>query len=157
MTRTPLRPLARILAARRDGENPDSIERENLRQRHEEARDGARARAEGRLLILSVFFLCAFFLVGIKMSALAASDPAEPKIAATGAQIIAARGARRAASASDFRSASVAGASPRSTRTSRPPSIRRWTAATAVAGSRIRSPGATFTEAWGSGSRQRVA
>jgi len=91
MTRTPLRPLARILAARRQGENPDAIERENLAQRHEEARDGARARAEGRLLILSVFFLCAFFLVGLKMSALAASDPAEPKIAATSAQIIAAR------------------------------------------------------------------
>ena len=91
MTRTPLRPLARILAARREGENPDVIERENLRQRHEEARDGARARAEGRLLIISVFFLCAFFLVALKMSALAASEPAEPKIAATGAQIIAAR------------------------------------------------------------------
>ena len=35
MTRTPLRPLARILAARRDGENPDAIERENLDARHE--------------------------------------------------------------------------------------------------------------------------
>ena len=64
MTRTPLRPLARILAARRDGENPDSIERENLRQRHEAARDNARARAEGRLLVLGIFFLCAFVLVG---------------------------------------------------------------------------------------------
>ena len=64
-------------AARREGENPDVIERENLRQRHEEARDGARARAEGRLLIISVFFLCAFFLVALKMSALAASEPAE--------------------------------------------------------------------------------
>ena len=91
MTRTPLRPLARILAARRDGENPDTIERENLAQRHEEARDGARARAEGRLLILGVFFLCAFFLVGLKMSLLAASDPAEPRVAASGAQIVAAR------------------------------------------------------------------
>ncbi|MEM9971706.1 MAG: penicillin-binding protein 2, partial [Pseudomonadota bacterium] len=91
MKRTPLRPLARILAARRQGENPDAIERENLRQRHEEARDDQRARAEGRLLILGVFFLCAFFLVGVRMSVLAASDPTEPKIAATSAQIIAAR------------------------------------------------------------------
>lgn len=91
MTRTPLRPLARILAARRDGENPDAIERENLRQRHEDARDGDRARAEGRLLILGVFFLCAFSMVALKMSLLAGSDPAEPKIAASGAQIVAAR------------------------------------------------------------------
>ena len=30
MTRTPLRPLARILDARAKGENPDTIERENL-------------------------------------------------------------------------------------------------------------------------------
>ena len=50
MTRTPLRPLARILAARRDGENPDAIERENLNARHEAERDASRERAEGRLL-----------------------------------------------------------------------------------------------------------
>ena len=31
MIRTPLRPLARILEARESGENPDAIERENLR------------------------------------------------------------------------------------------------------------------------------
>ena len=91
MTRTPLRPLPRILAARHDGENPDAIERENLARRHEEARDGARVRAEGRLLILGVFFLCAFFLVGLKMSVLAGSNPTEPRVAATSAQIVAAR------------------------------------------------------------------
>ncbi|MEK6216656.1 MAG: penicillin-binding transpeptidase domain-containing protein, partial [Boseongicola sp.] len=91
MTRTPLRPLARVLAARREGENPDSIERENLARRHDEARDGARVRAEGRLLILGVFFLCAFFLVGLKMSVLAASNPTEPRAAATSSQIVAAR------------------------------------------------------------------
>ncbi|MGI9394490.1 MAG: peptidoglycan D,D-transpeptidase FtsI family protein [Boseongicola sp.] len=91
MIRTPLRPLARVLAARQDGENPDAIERENLAKRHEEARDGARVRAEGRLLILGVFFLCAFFLVGLKMSVLAASNPTEPRVAATSAQIVAAR------------------------------------------------------------------
>ena len=33
MIRTPLRPLARILSARAKGENPDAIERENLRDR----------------------------------------------------------------------------------------------------------------------------
>lgn len=91
MTRTPLRPLARILAARRAGENPDAIERENLAARHEADRDAARQRAEGRLLVLGVVFLCAFFMVGVKMFALAASDPAEPRAAASGAQIVAAR------------------------------------------------------------------
>jgi cell division protein FtsI (penicillin-binding protein 3) len=44
MIRTPLRPLARILAARRKGENPDAIERENVRLRHEQMRDESRAR-----------------------------------------------------------------------------------------------------------------
>ncbi|NNE87498.1 MAG: penicillin-binding protein 2 [Silicimonas sp.] len=91
MTRAPLRPLARILAARRDGENPDAIERENLEARHESTRDEDRQRAEGRLLVLGVVFLCAFCMVGLKMSFIAASDPAEPRAAASGAQIVAAR------------------------------------------------------------------
>ncbi|MEO1536379.1 MAG: penicillin-binding protein 2 [Pseudomonadota bacterium] len=91
MTRTPLRPLARILAARRDGENPDAIERANLAERHEAVRDAQRQRAEGRLLVLGVAFLCAFAMVSLRMGALAASDPVEPKSAASGAQIVAAR------------------------------------------------------------------
>ncbi len=91
MTRTPLRPLASILAARRDGENPDAIERANLAARHEADRDAQRQRAEGRLLVLGVAFLCAFAMVGVRMGALAASDPVEPKSAASGAQIVAAR------------------------------------------------------------------
>ena len=63
MIRTPLRPLARILEARASGENPDAIERENLRIRHEQMRDASRGRAEGRLLILSVIFFCAFGVI----------------------------------------------------------------------------------------------
>ena len=38
MIRTPLRPLAQILEARRLGENPDAIEKENIRKRHEDMR-----------------------------------------------------------------------------------------------------------------------
>ncbi|MDA8585654.1 penicillin-binding protein 2 [Rhodobacteraceae bacterium] len=91
MIRTPLRPLARILAARRDGENPDSIERENLAARHEADRDTQRERAEGRLLVLGIVFLCAFSMVGLKMSVMAGSDPVEPQSAASGAQIVAGR------------------------------------------------------------------
>ncbi|MCT4559550.1 MAG: penicillin-binding protein 2 [Pelagimonas sp.] len=91
MTRTPLRPLARILEARENGENPDVIERENRRQRHEQMRDQSRLRAEGRLLVLAVMFFGAFAVIGARMGALSASEPQEPRAASTGASIIASR------------------------------------------------------------------
>ncbi|NKB27090.1 MAG: penicillin-binding protein 2 [Rhodobacteraceae bacterium] len=91
MTRTPLRPLPRILEARRKGENPDAIERENLAQRHEELRDGHRMRAEGRLLVLGVFFFVAFSVVGARMGLMAASEAHEPRAQAAGAAIVATR------------------------------------------------------------------
>jgi len=86
--RRPLRPLARILKARAAGENTDAIERENLRLRHEDLRDKARARAEGRLLVMGLMFFCAFALIGGRMGALANSEPEEPRAAATGSPII---------------------------------------------------------------------
>lgn len=91
MIRTPLRPLARILKARDTGENPDAIERENIRARHEIMRDKSRMRAEGRLLVLGVFFACAFAVIGVRMGTLAASEPHEPRAATTGASITASR------------------------------------------------------------------
>ena len=91
MTRTPLRPLARILEARAKGENPDVIERENIRLRHEEMRDRARSRAEGRLLVLALFFVCAFGTIGVRMGVLASTEPAEPRAAASGVPIVASR------------------------------------------------------------------
>ncbi|HEX9859156.1 MAG TPA: penicillin-binding protein 2 [Paracoccaceae bacterium] len=91
MTRTPLRPLARILSARAAGENPDCIERENLRQRHEALRDRAKARAEGRLLILGLAFFMAFSVIGARMGLLAASEPHEPRTASSGTEILAQR------------------------------------------------------------------
>lgn len=91
MTRTPLRPLARILSARAAGENPDSIERENLRARHEVMREKSRKRAEGRLLLLGLSFFMAFTVVGARMGLLAASEPMEPRSAAPGAAILAQR------------------------------------------------------------------
>jgi len=91
MIRTPLRPLARILQARARGENPDVIERENIRQRQEEMGDRARRRAEGRLLVLGFFFFCAFAVIGGRMGVLANSDPAEPRASAEGARIAAER------------------------------------------------------------------
>ncbi|MFG6079294.1 peptidoglycan D,D-transpeptidase FtsI family protein [Paracoccus litorisediminis] len=91
MIRTPLRPLARILRARETGENPDAIEAENLAQRHAVIQDGARNRAQGRLFIMAMAFVAAFATVGIRMGAMAASQPSEPRAQATGAQIISQR------------------------------------------------------------------
>ena len=62
--RRPLRPLARILRARDTGENPQDIERANLAARREVMHDRARARAEGRLLILGLMFFVAFGTIG---------------------------------------------------------------------------------------------
>jgi cell division protein FtsI (penicillin-binding protein 3) len=91
MIRTPLRPLARILSARARGENPDSIERENIRLRQEKTRDRARARSEGRLLLLGIAFAMAFTVIGGRMALLAATEPTEPRSANSGAQILTGR------------------------------------------------------------------
>jgi cell division protein FtsI (penicillin-binding protein 3) len=91
MTRIPLRPLARILSARARGENPDTIERENIRLRQEVQRDRDRARAQGRLLILCAAFVVAFAMIGARMGVLAASVPQEPRTATSGTPINAGR------------------------------------------------------------------
>lgn len=88
MTRTPLRPLARILEARASGQNPDVIEKENIRARHEVMRDGSRRMAEGRLLLLGVAFAAAFGAVGLRMGALASSEPMEPRSSTSTASIL---------------------------------------------------------------------
>ncbi|MCV2876578.1 penicillin-binding protein 2 [Rhodobacteraceae bacterium XHP0102] len=76
--RVPLRPLSRVIEARQKGESPDYIERENLRQRHEAERDKLRLRAEGRILVVALCFLLGFGAIGVRMGALAASEPQEP-------------------------------------------------------------------------------
>jgi cell division protein FtsI (penicillin-binding protein 3) len=91
MTRTPLRPLARILDARTKGENPDTIERENLRLRHEAMRDKARGRAQLRLVFLALSFFSAFTVIGARMGTLAATEPVEPRTAQAGLEITAGR------------------------------------------------------------------
>jgi cell division protein FtsI (penicillin-binding protein 3) len=90
-TRSPLRPLARIIPARERGENPDLIERANRARRREAQRDRLRRRAEGRLVVLGLFFVLAFGLVAVRMGALATSDPAEPRAAAGGSGLTSAR------------------------------------------------------------------
>ncbi len=88
MIRTPLRPLARILKARDQGENPDRIEAENRRLRHEQMQDRARQRAEGRLLVLAGMFFLAFCTIGLRMGVLAGTVPEEPTAQARGNPII---------------------------------------------------------------------
>ena len=91
MIRTPLRPLARILRARERGENPDEIEAENRRRRHDAIQDKARRRAEGRLILMSTCFVLAFVTVGVRMGALASTEPTEPRAEAMSSQIISQR------------------------------------------------------------------
>ncbi|NBR91726.1 MAG: penicillin-binding protein 2, partial [Rhodobacteraceae bacterium] len=64
---------------------------ENLRLRHEELRDHARRRAEGRLLVLGLVFLCAYSVIGARMAHVAATEPAEPRTAQVRAPIVAQR------------------------------------------------------------------
>lgn len=91
MIRTPLRPLARILRARERGENPDEIEAENRQRRHDAIQDRARRRAEGRLVLMASCFVLAFGTVGVRMGALASSQPSEPRAQVLSAQIISQR------------------------------------------------------------------
>lgn len=89
--RTPLRPLARILHARETGANPDLIERENIRRRHESLRDEWRTMAEQRLLLAAMCCLLLFGFVGIRMWAIASEPVAEPVAAVTDGRIDATR------------------------------------------------------------------
>jgi len=75
--RIPLRPLARILDAREQGENPQLIERENLRLRTEQARDTGRKRAEWRLIFLAAVFFAGYGVIGARMGLLAAAPVVE--------------------------------------------------------------------------------
>lgn len=89
--RVPLRPMARILDARRRGADPDRIEKENLRQRHEELRDRLRIKAEQRLLIAIVLSILLFSGLGFRVTQLALTPVAgEPVTSRT--DLVALRG-----------------------------------------------------------------
>ena len=78
MTRRPLRPISQIISARKNGQNPDHIERENIRQRHLAMEKVTRIRSESRLLVLIGFFFVLFLTIGLKMGMLSIITPAEP-------------------------------------------------------------------------------
>ncbi|QPH53011.1 peptidoglycan D,D-transpeptidase FtsI family protein [Pontivivens ytuae] len=78
MIRVPLRPLARVIAARNQGIDPDIAEAERRAAALRARRAEERRRAEGRLWLLSVLFLMCFLAVGGRMTMLAATDPEEP-------------------------------------------------------------------------------
>ena len=78
MTRRPLRPISQIISARKNGQNPDHIERENIRQRHLVMEKVTRIRSESRLLVLIGFFFVSFLAIGLKMGMLSMITPVEP-------------------------------------------------------------------------------
>ena len=88
MTRSPLRPIAKVLRARESGVDPAVIEAEAKAARLRKQRTAERRRAESRLILLALTFVLAFGAVGWKMTVLAASEPAEPEIATNAVQII---------------------------------------------------------------------
>ncbi len=91
MTRIPLRPLARILQARASGANPDRIEQENRALRHQSMREAQRSQSQMRIFLLAAAFFSAYALIALQMGKLAASEPAEPRLAQIGPSINASR------------------------------------------------------------------
>ena len=89
--RTPLRPLGRILSARAKGEDTNRIERENINKRQEGEIEQTRVRAQGRLLVLGVVFICLYFAIALRVALLSASEPTEPRSQQAGASIVAQR------------------------------------------------------------------
>lgn len=91
MTRTPLRPLSRILQARANGENPKQIERENIKQRHYEMQRKDRNQSAWRLMMVLVFFVGMFGAIGFRMAQMSFSEPSEPTARAGTTTILAQR------------------------------------------------------------------
>ena len=79
MIRRPLRPLARILKARANGEDPDRIEAEARAARLVERHRAERQKAETRLLLLGLVFVLGFTTVAGRMALLSAAVPVEPR------------------------------------------------------------------------------
>ena len=91
MIRRPLRPLARILRARAEGQDPDQIEAEALAARMVERHRVERKKAETRMILLGLMFICGFLTVAVRMAVLAGTVPVEPRAGVSTAPISAQR------------------------------------------------------------------
>ncbi|MXU65419.1 peptidoglycan D,D-transpeptidase FtsI family protein [Oceanomicrobium pacificus] len=91
MIRRPLRPLARVIDARKKGQDPRLVEAEERAARLRAIRAAERQRAETRLLLLAALFLLGFGTIGVKMGALSSTVAEEPKAGAPGSIIAAQR------------------------------------------------------------------
>ncbi|MBB5223815.1 cell division protein FtsI (penicillin-binding protein 3) [Amaricoccus macauensis] len=87
MIRRPLRPLARILRARAEGQDPDLVEAEERAARLAERHRAERAKAETRLLLLGVVFILGFSTVAGRMALVSGSLPVEPRAGGVGEPI----------------------------------------------------------------------
>ncbi|MFS4437321.1 peptidoglycan D,D-transpeptidase FtsI family protein [Paracoccaceae bacterium GXU_MW_L88] len=76
--RRPLRPLARVIAARAKGNDPAPIEQEIRQARQAEMNSTRRRRSEGRMFLLGGFFVLCFSSVAVKMAIIAGSGEAAP-------------------------------------------------------------------------------
>ena len=79
MIRKPLRPLARIFSARSAGEDPDLVELTNRRERAEIQHGRMLRKTQRRLIMIGCIFIISFGVIGMQMTALAMTEPSEPK------------------------------------------------------------------------------
>ena len=79
MIRKPLRPLAKIFFARSSGQNPDLIEQVNHQERTKIQLERVLRKTQRRLIMVSGIFVISFGVIGMRMTALATSEVAEPK------------------------------------------------------------------------------
>ncbi|HAJ83149.1 MAG TPA: cell division protein FtsI, partial [Rhodobacteraceae bacterium] len=91
MIRKPLRPLARIFSARSLGEDSNLIEHANRRERVEIEYERILRKTQRRLIMMGGIFIISFGIVGMRMTALAVSEPSEPKARATASHVLASR------------------------------------------------------------------
>lgn len=87
MTRPSWRLLSRVRGSANRDDHAEDDAAESRRLRHEALQDKARRRAEGRLALMACLFVLGFGVVGLRMGALASSDPTEPQSAVLSAGI----------------------------------------------------------------------
>ena len=79
MIRKPLRPLAQIFSARSAGEDPNLVELTNRRERAEIQHGRMLRKTQRRLIMIGCIFIISFGVIGMQMTALAMTEPSEPK------------------------------------------------------------------------------